>query len=120
MTLDTSNTATTMSSSSAPSYTGFDHVLFWVGNAKQSASFYCTRFGFKRVAYKGLETGSRNVVSHVIKKNNIFFVFQSPLNPNDKENETFSKHHSLHGDGVRDIAFTVTDCRSIYKVIKLP
>ena len=34
-----------------------DHVTFWVGNAKQAASFYTSRFGFEYYAYKGLETG---------------------------------------------------------------
>lgn len=24
-------------------YSGFDHMVFWVGNAKQAAHFYCTR-----------------------------------------------------------------------------
>jgi len=30
----------------------FDHVRFWVGNAKQAASFYTTRMGFEFVAYQ--------------------------------------------------------------------
>ncbi|KAI8355024.1 4-hydroxyphenylpyruvic acid dioxgenase [Mortierella sp. GBAus27b] len=93
-------------------YEGFDHVVFWVGNAKQAASFYTTRFGFKQIAYRGLETGSREVCSHVIRQDEITFVFMSPLNPNNKE---FSDHLALHGDGVRDVAFTVDDVHSIYK-----
>lgn len=43
-----------------PSYgkiLAFDHVTFWVGNAKQAAAFYTSRFGFEYLAYKGLETG---------------------------------------------------------------
>lgn len=35
----------------------WDHVTFWVGNAKQAASYYTSRFGFEYFAYKGLETG---------------------------------------------------------------
>lgn len=35
---------------------GFDHVNFWVGNAKQAASYYTSRFGFEYYAYQGLET----------------------------------------------------------------
>jgi hypothetical protein len=31
-----------------------DHLTFWVGNAKQAASYYTTRFGFDYLAYKGL------------------------------------------------------------------
>jgi catechol 2,3-dioxygenase-like lactoylglutathione lyase family enzyme len=49
-------------------YYGFDHVLWWVGNAKQAAEWYCVKFGFEPVAYRGLETGHRDVVSHVIKQ----------------------------------------------------
>lgn len=30
----------------------FDHVRFWVGNAKQAASFYCSKMGFEYVAYQ--------------------------------------------------------------------
>jgi 4-hydroxyphenylpyruvate dioxygenase len=32
-------------------YQAFDHVLWYVGNAKQAASYYITRMGFKHVAY---------------------------------------------------------------------
>lgn len=38
-------------------YSNLDHVTFWVGNAKQAATFYTSRFGFQYYAYKGLETG---------------------------------------------------------------
>lgn len=34
-------------------YRGYDHVTWWVGNAKQVAQYYITRMGFKPVAYKG-------------------------------------------------------------------
>jgi 4-hydroxyphenylpyruvate dioxygenase len=30
---------------------GFDHVTFHVGNAKQAASYYCSRLGFEYEAY---------------------------------------------------------------------
>ena len=33
----------------------FDHIEWWVGNAKQAASHYCIRFGFQHWAYKGLK-----------------------------------------------------------------
>jgi 4-hydroxyphenylpyruvate dioxygenase len=98
-----------------PSYgsmLGFDHVTFWVGNAKQAASYYVTRFGFKHLAYRGLETGHRSVCSHVVSLNNIIFVFQSPLNPNNKE---MSDHLAMHGDGVKDIAFAVEDARAVWQ-----
>lgn len=55
----------------------FDHVEFWVGNAKQAAINYCLRLGFQHFAYKGLETGERKVASHAIKQNDTIFVFKS-------------------------------------------
>ncbi|KAK6475419.1 4-hydroxyphenylpyruvate dioxygenase [Huso huso] len=85
----------------------FHHLTFWVGNAKQAAVYYCDKMGFETAAYKGLETGSRDVVSHVIKQDKITFVFQSALNPG---NEEFGEHLVKHGDGVKDIAFQVEDC----------
>ncbi|CAB4401157.1 unnamed protein product [Rhizophagus irregularis] len=93
-------------------YEGFDHIKYWVGNAKQAASYYCTKLGFKHIGYQGLETGVRDVVSHVVRQNSITFVFQSPLNPNDK---LMSDHQSLHGDGVKDVAFTVDDARGLWE-----
>ncbi|XP_036869900.2 4-hydroxyphenylpyruvate dioxygenase isoform X3 [Manis javanica] len=85
----------------------FHSVTFWVGNAKQAASFYCSKMGFEPLAYKGLETGSREVVSHVIKQGKIVFVFSSALNPWNRE---MGNHLVKHGDGVKDIAFEVEDC----------
>ncbi|KAJ1184904.1 hypothetical protein NDU88_001701 [Pleurodeles waltl] len=88
-------------------FISFHHLTFWVGNAKQAASYYCNKMGFEPFAYQGLETGSREVVSHAIKQNKIIFVFQSPLNPG---NEVMGEHLVKHGDGVKDVAFQVEDC----------
>ncbi|KAJ3374795.1 hypothetical protein GGF31_006693 [Allomyces arbusculus] len=94
-------------------YEGFDHVTLWVGNAKQAASFYITRMGFTPIAYRGLETGERNVVSHVVRQDKITLVFQTPLNPNSPK--AMCDHLAQHGDGVKDIAFEVDDVRGIFK-----
>ena len=91
---------------------GFDHVTFWVGNAKQAASYYCSRLGFEYVAYQGLETGNRDYATHVVKNGNICFAFRSPLNPTG--HEEFAVHHAKHGDGVKDVAFTVDDSAGIF------
>lgn len=37
-------------------FKGFDHIHFWVGNARQAAVYYITRFGFQPCAYRGLES----------------------------------------------------------------
>ncbi|GIX81678.1 4-hydroxyphenylpyruvate dioxygenase [Caerostris darwini] len=93
----------------------FDHITFWVGNAKQAAAYYCTKMGFEPLCYKGLETGSREIAAHVVKQNRIIFVFKSPYNPGNKE---MGDHLVKHGDGVKDIAFEVQDLDAIVKQCK--
>jgi len=92
-------------------YSGYDHVVMWVGNAKQAATYYIARLGFESVAYRGLENGHRETVSHVVRKNKITLVLQSALNPGNRE---MGEHLVQHGDGVRDIAFSVDDAAGIY------
>ncbi len=93
-------------------YLGFDHLHFWVGNAFQAAAFYITRFGFTPHAFRGLETGSRSVTTQVVRQNDIIFAFSSPLEPGNVE---FAEHLAKHGDGVRDVAFTVRNCVAAYQ-----
>ncbi len=42
------------------------HVEFWVGNARQASFFYRNAFGFSQVAYRGQETGSRELASYAL------------------------------------------------------
>ena len=93
-------------------FLGFHHVTFFVGNAKQAASFYTSRFGFEYLAYKGLETGSRDIVSHVVTNNRILFEFQSSYDPEDRQG--IGEHVKLHGDGVKCVTFEVEDCVAVY------
>ncbi len=84
-----------------------------MGNAKQTAAFYTSRFGFEYYAYKGLETGERGVASHVVKNaEGSIFVFCSVYQQDS--NKEMNNHLVKHGDGVRDVAFTVEDSRAIY------
>ena len=92
-------------------FEGFDYIEMWCSNAKQAAVYYTTRFGFETVAYRGLETGSRDVATWVIRQNKIIMAFSSPLNPVDNE---ISNHIAVCGDFVRDIAFAVADCEALY------
>ena len=54
----------------------------------------------------------RAFVRTVRPQDKSFFVFSSPLIPGNKE---MGDHMMQHGDGVRDIAFTVDDTRAIYE-----
>ncbi|XP_075220024.1 4-hydroxyphenylpyruvate dioxygenase [Lycorma delicatula] len=96
-------------------FVNFDHLTFWVGNAKQAASYYITRLGFEPFAFKGLETGNRKYAAHVVKQNKIIFVFISGYEPNDV---TYGNHLVTHGDGVKDIAFIVEDLDSIIEAAR--
>lgn len=95
---------------------GFDHVVFWVGNAKQAAAYYTSRLGFDYLAYRGLETGERFVASHVVRRNKTIFEFQSSYDPKDCSG--IGEHVKVHGDGVRDIAFAVEDCALTFNTAK--
>eukprot|EP00189_Rhodosorus_marinus_P014046 CAMPEP_0184738592 /NCGR_PEP_ID=MMETSP0315-20130426/1255_1 /TAXON_ID=101924 /ORGANISM="Rhodosorus marinus, Strain UTEX LB 2760" /LENGTH=384 /DNA_ID=CAMNT_0027206429 /DNA_START=117 /DNA_END=1271 /DNA_ORIENTATION=+ len=93
-------------------YLGFDFVEFWVGNAGQAASYYISRFGFEPLAWKALETGERELASYVLKQGEIVYCFTSALNPNNENLEVFL---ARHGDGVRDVAMTVKDCKATFE-----
>ncbi|KAL1882493.1 hypothetical protein Plec18167_002909 [Paecilomyces lecythidis] len=111
-------------SSSLSSYRGYDHVHWYVGNAKQAASYYVTRMGFERIAYRGLETGCRSVCSHVIRNGDITFILSSPLRSLDQidrfsqeEQELLKEIHAhleKHGDGVKDVAFEVDSVDAVF------
>ncbi len=89
---------------------GFDHVELFVGNALQACYYYHRGFGFDIVAYKGLETGSRDSVSYVLRQGKVQLVLTSGLN--SKTN--IAEHVHVHGDGVKNVGFRVKDARKAY------
>ncbi|WP_167342962.1 4-hydroxyphenylpyruvate dioxygenase [Nonlabens sp. SY33080] len=90
---------------------GTDYVELYVGNAKQSAHFYKTAFGFQSEAYAGLETGLKDRVSYVLKQDKIRLVLTSPLQKDGPIND----HVNLHGDGVKVVALWVEDSRKAFE-----
>ncbi len=90
---------------------GTDYVEFYVGNAKQAAHFYKTAFGFQSLAYRGLETGSKDSVSYVLVQDKIRLVLTTPLNSSSPIND----HIVKHGDGVKVVALWVEDARKAYE-----
>ncbi len=91
---------------------GFDHIEFWVGNAKQAMHYYRTVFGFTPIAYAGPETGQRDRASWVLAQGEIRLVLTAGLAP---ENEVV-RHAATHGDGVKDVAFAVPDAEEAFRV----
>src|SRR4051812_24188443 len=84
---------------------GIDRVEFYVGNALQAAYYYAHAFGFKEIAYAGLETGVRDRASHVLQQGRIRLVLTGAL---DSSSE-IAAHQHKHGDGVKVIAVSVPD-----------
>src|SRR5438093_10854235 len=89
---------------------GWDHLEFYVGNAKQAAFYYEQAFGFRRTAYAGPETGVRDRASYVLEQNDIRFVLTSPL----RRESPIGEFCLRHGDGVKDIALRVPDAAAAY------
>jgi 4-hydroxyphenylpyruvate dioxygenase len=90
---------------------GWDHIEFYVGNAKQAAHYYASTFGFKPVAYAGLETGVRDRASYVLEQGKIRFVLTSALSPESP----IAQFAWQHGDGAKDIALQVPDAEQAYR-----
>ena len=105
-----------MSTTAAPAHAAlremaFDHVELYVGNALQSAYYYCAAFGFSVIAYAGPETGAHDRASYVLRQNNLCFVITSALRPDGE----ISAFVARHGDGIKDVALTVPDARAAFE-----
>jgi 4-hydroxyphenylpyruvate dioxygenase len=90
---------------------GTDHVEFYVGNAKQAAYYYRAAFGMRLTAYRGPETGTRDMVSYLVEQGKIRFVLTTALRPDNP----ISDHVQLHGDGVKSIALWVDDAGAAWR-----
>jgi 4-hydroxyphenylpyruvate dioxygenase len=82
-----------------------------VGNALQAAYYYVHAFGFKEVAYAGLETGVRDRASHVLQQGRIRLVLTGALH----SDSPIAAHQRKHGDGVKVIALSVPDVDRAYR-----
>ncbi|MEI7979598.1 MAG: 4-hydroxyphenylpyruvate dioxygenase [Bacteroidota bacterium] len=90
---------------------GTDYVELYVGNARQAAHYYKTAFGFKDLAYAGLETGLRDRTSYVLQQGKIRLVLTTPFDPESE----IAKHLRMHGDGVKVIALWVDDAYDAFE-----
>lgn len=90
---------------------GTDHIEFYCGNAKQSAYYYQSAWGYELVAYAGPETGVRDRASYVLQQNKIRLVLTTAILPDSE----ITRHVALHGDGVKVLALWVDDARKSYE-----
>jgi 4-hydroxyphenylpyruvate dioxygenase len=84
---------------------GWDALVWVVGNATQTAHFYQSAFGMELVAYSGPETGNRDHLAYVLRSGAARFVVTGAYDPASP----LADHHRRHGDGIADISLTVPD-----------
>src|SRR5690349_23432277 len=82
---------------------GWDCSEFWVGNARTTAGFLMSAFGFGCTAYAGPETGMHTKASYVLEQGDIRFVVSGALSADSP----IADHVRKHGDGVHDLAWLV-------------
>ena len=91
-----------------------DHVHFYVGNAKHAMYYWWKAYGFKPVAYSGLETGNRAFASYVLESGQARFIVSAAYSPTHE----IAAHHMVHGDGVKVIALEVDDAVAACQMVK--
>ncbi len=84
---------------------GWDALVWVVGNATQTAHFCQSALGMELVAYSGPETGNRDHLAYVLRSGAARFVVTGAYDPASP----LADHHRRHGDGIRDIALSVPD-----------
>lgn len=85
--------------------TGWDAIVFVVGNATQAAHYYMSAWGMELEAYSGPENGNRDHKAFVLRSGSIRFVFKGGVDPDSP----LLDHQRRHGDGVVDISLEVPD-----------
>ncbi|WP_206491078.1 4-hydroxyphenylpyruvate dioxygenase [Rhodococcus sp. KRD162] len=84
---------------------GWDAIVWAVGNATQTTHFFQSAFGMELVAYSGPTTGQRDHHSYVLESGAVRFVIKGAVDPDSD----LVAHHTRHGDGVIDISLAVPD-----------
>ena len=85
--------------------TGWDALVWTVGNATQAAAYYQLVYGMELVAYAGPATGLRDHHSFVLDSGAARFVLNGPVEPASPLVQRLAEH----GDGISDIALEVPD-----------
>src|SRR5690349_22195194 len=77
--------------------TGWDAIVFVVGNATQTAHYYQSAWGMQLEAYSGPETGNRDHKSFVLRSGSIRFVVNGAVDP---DSPLVEDHRKQGGGGV--------------------
>jgi len=98
-------TLTPTSPTVASQLRGWDHLEWWVGNARAVTAWLTSGYGFEVVAYAGPETGVGDRASYVLAQGDVRFVVTAGLGPDSE----VTRHVTRHGDGIRNLAWRVDD-----------
>src|ERR1700721_2603847 len=105
----TTLTPATTTSSVASQLLGWDHLEWWVGNARAVTAWLTSGFGFEVIAYAGPETGVADRASYVLAQGDVRFVVTAGLGADSE----VSRHVLRHGDGIRHLAWRVDDAYAV-------
>ncbi len=108
--MTTTSPLPTPSEAPAARLQGWDCIEFWVGNARSTAGFLMSAFGFVCTGYAGPESGVDDRVSYVLEQGDIRFVITGALSAESP----IADHVRIHGDGVHDLAWIVDDAAAAY------
>jgi 4-hydroxyphenylpyruvate dioxygenase len=84
---------------------GWDALVWVVGNATQTAHYFQSAYGMELVAYAGPSTGNRDHHAFVLRSGAVRFVVKGAVDPSS----ALVEHHRVHGDGIVDISLAVPD-----------
>ena len=101
----TAPAATTVASTPAELFVGWDAIELWVGNARQAAAWFASGFGFRLAGYSGPETGDRATAAYLLEQGSIRLVVRGALH----DDHPVARHALHHGDGVKVLAIEVVD-----------
>jgi 4-hydroxyphenylpyruvate dioxygenase len=113
--------STTLATSTSPRVspaellTGWDHIELWVGNARAASHLLMAGFGFRCVGYAGPQTGVRDHVSYLLQQGEVLVMVTAGLTPDSP----IATHVQRHGDGVRTVAFAVSDVDAAFEAAVL-
>ncbi len=91
---------------------GVDHIEMYVGDARQSAYYLCTAFGFRVCGQGGPETGLAGARSLLLAQGDVRILLTSGLD----RSHPAARYVAQHGDGVAVVAFAAQDVREAHEM----
>lgn len=95
--------------------TGYDYVEFYVGSGKMNAFWFAKALGMNVEGYMGPETGVRDRASYYLTQGDFKIVVTAGIQPGTHEVNSFVVKH---GDGVKRWAVRVEDVEAAYRFAK--